>query len=122
MHIEDSVQASARLSLLISRFVRDHYQEFLSFEKTKIYYDNGQIEISKILASVFTVLLPEVEIKRVVPSDYRLFQAADMFCSMELIRLKADASAISASEMEFFGSIRDLKKNYLNPLDVYEWN
>ena len=91
-------------------------------EKTKIYYDNGQIEISKILASVFTVLLPEVEIKRVVPSDYRLFQAADMFCSMELIRLKAEASAISASEMEFFGSIRDLKKNYLNPLDVYEWN
>ncbi len=108
--------------MLISRFVRNHYQEFLSFEKTKIYYDNGQIEISKILASVFTVLLPEVEIKRVVPSDYRLFQAADMFCSMELIRLKADASAISASEMEFFGSIRDLKKNYLNPLDVYEWN
>ena len=45
-----------------------------------------------------------------------------MFCSMELIRLKADASAISASEMEFFGSIRDLKKSYLNPLDVYEWN
>ena len=121
-HIEDSVQASARLSLLISRFVRDHYQEFLSFKKTKIYYDNGQIEISKILASVFTVLLPEVEIKRVVPSDYRLFQAADMFCSMELIRLKAEASAISASETEFFGSIRDLKKNYLNPLDVYEWN
>ena len=121
-HIEDSVQASARLSLLISRFIREHYQEFLSYEKTKIYYDNGQIEISKILASVFTVLLPEVEIRRVVPSDYRLFQAADMFCSMELIRLKAAESAISASEMEFFGNIRDLKKNYLKPLDILEWN
>ena len=121
-HIDDSVQASARLSLLISRFIRDHYQDFLSFEKTKIYYDNGQIEISKILASVFTILLPEIEIRRVTPSDYRLFQAADMFCSMELIRLKSEASAISASEFEFFGNIRDLKKNYLNPLKVYEWN
>ena len=120
-HIEDSVQVSVRLSLLISRFVREHYQEFLSYDKTKIYYDNGQIEISKILASVFTVLLPEVEIKRVTPSDYRLFQAADMICSMELIRLKAKASAISASELEFFGNMRDLKKNYLNPLDVHEW-
>ena len=121
-HIDDSVQASARLSLQISRFIRDHYQDFLSFEKTKIYYDNGQIEISKILASVFTVLLPEIEIRRVTPSDYRLFQAADMFWSMELIRLKSEASAISASELEFFGNIRDLKKNYLNPLKVYEWN
>ncbi len=120
-HIDDSVQASARLSLLISRFIREHYQDFLAFEKTKIYYDNGQTEISKILASVFTVLLPEIEIRRVTPSDYRLFQAADMFCSMELIRLKSEASAISASEMEFFGSIRDLKKNYLNPLRAYKW-
>ena len=121
-HIDDSVQASARLSLLISRFIRDHYQDFISFEKIKIYYDNGQIEISKILASVFTVLLPEIEIRRVTPSDYRLFQAADMICSMELIRLKSEASAVSASELEFFGNIRDLKKNYLNPLKVYEWN
>lgn len=110
------------MSLLISRFIRNHYQDFLSFEKTKIYYDNGQIEISKILASVFTILLPEIEIRRVTPSDYRLFQAADMFCSMELIRLKSEASAISASEFEFFGNVRDLKKNYLNPLKVYEWN
>ena len=39
----------------------------------------------------------------------------------EKIDTKAEASAISASEMEFFGSIRDLK-NYLNPLDVYEWH
>ena len=70
--------------------------------------------------SVFTVLLPETEIRRVTPSDYRLFQAADMFCSMELIRLKSEASAISASELEFFGNILDLKKNYLNPLKVYE--
>ena len=121
-HIEDSVQVSVRLSLLISRFVREHYQDLLSYEKVKIYYDNGQIEISKILASVFTALLPEVEIRRVIPSDYRLFQAADMLCSMELIRLKAEASAISASEQEFFGNIRDLKKNYLNPLRKFEWN
>ena len=119
-HIEDSVHSSARLSLLISRFVREHYPLFLSHEKAKIYYDNGQIEISKILASVFTVLLPEVEIKRVLPSEYRLFQAADMFCSLELIRLKEAAAALSASEIEFFGNIRDLKKNYLKPLEAYK--
>ena len=120
-HIEDSVQATARLSVLISRFIKDHYSEFLSFSKVKIYYDNGQIKLSRLLASVFSVLLQQFEIKKVTPSDYRLFQAADMFCSMELIRLKLEASAISPSELEFFGNLRDLKKNYLRPLHRYEW-
>ena len=87
----------------------------------KIYYDNGQVEVTKLLASVFTILLPRVEMRKVIPSDYRLFQVADMLCSMELIRLKLDASAVSASEMEFFGNIRDLKKNYLKPLEKLEW-
>ena len=85
----------------------------------KIYYDNGQIELSRLLASVFSVLLPQFEVKRVTPSDYRLFQAADMFCSMELIRLKLESSAIT--ELEFFGNLRDLKKNYLKPLQKFEW-
>ena len=120
-HIEDSVQATARLSVLISRFIKEHYSEFLSFSKVKIYYDNGQIELSRLLASVFSVLLQQFEIKRVTPSDYRLFQAADMFCSMELIRLKLEASAITTSELEFFGNLRDLKKNYLKPLQKFEW-
>ena len=120
-HIEDSVQASARLSSSISRFIRDNYSEFLSFSNVKIYYDNGQIELSRLLASVFSALLSDFEIKKVTPSDYRLFQVADMFCSMELLRLKIEDSAISPSEMEFFGNLSDLKKNYLKPLKRFEW-
>ena len=120
-HIEDSIAATARLSLLISRFIKDHLEEILPYGTVKIYYDNGQTEVTRILVSVFTALLPEVQMKKVMPSDYRLFQAADMFCSMELVRLKLDASALSPSEMEFFGSIRDLKKNYLKPLTKFEW-
>ena len=120
-HIEDSVQATARLSVLISRFVKDHYAEFLSFDKIKVYYDNGQIELSRLLASVFSILFPEFEIKRVIPSDYRLFQAADMLCSMYLVSLKLEANTLSESEKEFFGNIRDLKKNYLKPLAKLDW-
>ena len=54
-------------------------------------------------------------------SDYRLFQTADLFCSMELVRLKVKNNIVSASEMEFFGNLRDLKKNYLKPLHKKEW-
>ena len=120
-HIEDSVQAVAKLSKQISQFIKEHYNDFLSFEKVKIYYDNGQVELTKLLVSVFTILLPRVEMRKVLPSDYRLFQAADMFCSMELIRLKIATSTVSTSEIDFFGNIRDLKKNYLKPLEKLEW-
>ncbi len=120
-HIGDSVEAVTKLSKQISSFVRDHYREFISFDIVKIYYDNGQVEITKLLASVFTVLLPNVFIKKVIPSDYRLFQAADMLCSMELLKLKIESSSISESESEFFGNMRDLKKNYLKPLQRKQW-
>ncbi len=120
-HIEDSVQAVTNLSKQISSFIRNHYQELIGFDIVKIYYDNGQVEITKLLASVFTILLPNVEIKRVIPSDYRLFQAADLLCSMELLKLKIESASVSESEREFFGNMRDLRKNYLKPLKRKQW-
>ena len=121
-HIGDTVEMSAKLSKQLSQFITLHLKEFLNPESIKIYYDNGQIEVTRILVSVFNALLPRIEIKKVLPSDYRLFQAADMLCTMELVKMKLDNSALSVSELEFFGNIRDLKKNYLNQLKKYEWN
>ncbi len=66
-HISDLVEATGKLSRQISIFVREHYGEFLSFGDVKIYYDNGQVEVSKILSSVFNALLPKVEFRKVVP-------------------------------------------------------
>ncbi len=56
-----------------------------------------------------------------MPSEYKLFQAADLLCTMSLIRLKLENNLFSKSEMAFFGNIRDLKKNYLKPLSKKEW-
>lgn len=47
------------------------------------------------------------------PVDYKLFQIADLICTMELLAEKADTNSFSRSEMEFFDNIRDFKKNYL---------
>lgn len=44
-----------------------------------------------------------------------------MLCSMELLQLKIDNSIVSASEKEFFGNMRDLKKNYLKQIKKSEW-
>lgn len=54
------------------------------------------------------------------PSDYSLLQAADMICTLELLCAKVSDSALSRSEREFFGGVRDLKKNYLKPLAKME--
>lgn len=47
------------------------------------------------------------------PSDYRLFQVADMICTFELLKLKIENNSFSKSERIFFGSLNDLKRNYL---------
>ncbi len=112
-HIEDIVEATGKLSKLISIFIREHYDFLLSFDLVKIYYDNGQVELNKILSTLFNAFLPRVEFRKVKPSDYRLFQVADMICTFELLKLKIKNHTFSKSEQKFFGSVNDLKRNYL---------
>ena len=107
------VHASGILAKEIAGFLRDNYDMLTAYDCVKVYYDNGQIELTKILSSVFNAILSNVEFKRVYPADYKLFQVADMICTFKLINLKLEQKELSKSEMIFFGNSRDLKKNYL---------
>lgn len=120
-HIEDRVEATGKLAKIIGGFIRDNYEEFMSYDVVKIYYDNGQVEVNKILSSVFNALLQNVEFRKVLPSEYKLFQVADLCCTFELIRLKLENTELSKSEQRFFGNTKDLKKNYLKPLAKKEF-
>ncbi len=117
-HISDSVEAAGKLSKKISSFIRENYDFFLSFDRVKVYYDNGQIEVSRIISSVFNSWLDNVEFRRVIPSEYRLFQVADLVCTMVLAELKMNSHALSKSEIAFFQDERTLRKNYLKPLSA----
>ena len=88
----------------------------MSFDIVKIYYDNGQVEVNKILSSVFNVLLDNVEFRKVMPADYRLFQVADLVCTLQLLEIKLEHHSLSNSEKLFFENERILKKKYLKPL------
>ena len=120
-HIIDSVEATGKLSKQISQFIKDHYNEFLVYDDVKIYYDNGQVEVSKLLSSVFNAFLANPIFRKVMPSDYKLFQVADFICTMELVTLKLKDKLFSKSELNFFGNERDLKQNYLKALKKKEW-
>ncbi len=115
-HISDEVEAAGKLAKQLSRFLQDNMSMFASYDTVKVYYDNGQIELNKILSSVFNIFLDNVEFRKVIPSDYRLFQIADLVCTLQLLVLKCDNHVLSNSEKRFFENDRTLKKNYIKPL------
>lgn len=116
-HIEDPLRLTLALTKQLSAFIRDEYNFFSMYDQIIVYYDNGQVELNKILASVFAVMLPHVVFRKVFPADYRLFQVADLVCTLELVKLKYQQHTLSHSEEIFFGSMKDMKKNYLKPLE-----
>lgn len=112
----DDIVMTAKLSKAIAEALRKNTAFIGTFDKIVVYYDNGQIELTKILTSVFNTLYSSVEFRRVEPLNYKLFQVADMICTMELLAAKIEDNTMSKSECEFFGSARDFKKEYLKGL------
>ena len=105
-----------RLTREVSQFIQANLGYFTSFDEVIAYYDNGQTEISRVLTTVFTTLLFEVDFRPAAPSAYRLFQATDMICTLELLRAKLLDKTLTKSESSFFYKPQELKKNYLTPL------
>ena len=92
--------------------------DFLSdFDKIIVYYDNGQIELSAILNAVFSIKFFNVEFRKAEPQKYRLLQAADFICSMELLRIKRQEKRLSKSEERFFYKPQELKKTFLKSVE-----
>ena len=113
----DRIRLKTRLARELSGFLRDHMEYFLSFDHVIVYYDNGQAPVTELIGTVFGSVFFDVDFRKVIPSDYRLFQSTDLICTLELAAKKADEGKLSRSEEIFFESKRKLKKNWLNQLD-----
>ena len=100
-------------------FLIAHNADFDSFDKFKIYYDNGQAQVKELLREAFAIYSAKVEfISEVFPARYRLFQVADLACAIELVRMKLDsAQRMTESENAFFGGEKMFRKGYLKPLE-----
>lgn len=114
--VNDNVELAGRLSKEIATFIRNNYSEFLKYDIVKVYYDNGQVEVTKILSSVLNSLLINVEFRKVMPANYRLFQVADLVCTIKLTELKMLDKTLRKSEKLIFDNERAFKKNYLKPI------
>jgi len=102
-----------RINRHLFNFLKDNLDVLLPCERIVIYYDNGQMDLTKILASAFDTVVGDVEFKKAVPVKYKLSQAADMLCTLELLSIKSEQKLLSNSELLFFKSSKELSKSYL---------
>ena len=96
----------------------DNLGYFQGFDDVKIYYDNGQRTIAHALhrAMDFALAKDAVVYRAAVPENYRLSQAADYICTMELVALRYRDGEPSATDEKFFGSWSQFKKGILREI------
>ncbi|MDR0221168.1 MAG: DUF3800 domain-containing protein [Lachnospiraceae bacterium] len=111
-----NIDLNIQLTKQLSTFLKKHLEILISYDRIVVYYDYGQKELTNILVSVFGTVLNNVEFKNILPANYKLLQAADMFCTLELLSLKAEKKLLSKSELSFFASAKYLRKAYLDTL------
>lgn len=105
-----------KLRAEIAKLVNKNLTFLLGFDCVKIYYDNGQTEVTKLLKTIFENNLSNVKWRKAEPSKYKMSQVADLACTTQLLELKDKTSSLSKSEKVFFGTRRNLKKKYLIPM------
>lgn len=109
-----------KLDSAIAKDISDFFDRnsifFKSFDKIILYYDYGQIELSKILNHMMALHFVNYEIKKILPQNYKLFQVADFACSIELIAKKIESKKLTKSETLIFNSKNSFKKDFLKEL------
>lgn len=93
----------------------DHLDFFQAFDDVKVYYDNGQDIVKKALDQSFGFALSKgvLERRKTSMTDYRLEQAADYLCAIELAAIKYAAKEDGETYNKFLGGIGPFKKNWL---------
>ncbi|WEV67399.1 DUF3800 domain-containing protein [Bifidobacterium sp. ESL0769] len=89
----------------LTNFIRENREYFSNFQQIKIYYDFGQRNLGSIIHDVFeqelsaSIVLFKAHVK---PENYKLFQAADMVCTLSLLNLKLSENLLTNSDKTFF--------------------
>ena len=83
-----------------------------------IFDDDGQYVVTKALhdAVEYALSTNAVMYKDGSPKDYRLAQAADLVCTIELTALKFEAKEATKTDERFFGAHSSFKKNWLKKI------
>ena len=115
--IVDNVALSGRIAKEIRLMLTKHDTFFRQYSQIIVYYDNGQTELSTVLNAVFSSYFAEVTFRKATPQQYRLLQATDFICTMELLKIKKQENRLTPSEQKFFYKPQELSKTFLKSLE-----
>ena len=111
---DDALYNYLSKNLVVSLVENTEY--FSTFDKIKIYYDNGQKLLKKLIQECFTLSFQDISLENIDPHDYMLFQVADYISTLELVNINYQNKHITNSELYFFGSYGDFKRNYFKQI------
>ena len=121
--VTSSDQIVKRLGEDLSGFLSEHRKELSEFDRVKIYYDCGQSPVTNLLHRSF-VAIPSVRVEfaqAVKPECYRLFQIADLVCTVRFIDEKIRVGeGMTPSEFKFFGGPKEFRHNVLRYIKAKE--
>lgn len=112
--VNSARQIVEKLQSQLGTFLEGKSVEFADVDSVKVYYDCGQSPITKLLQDTFTAKLDKrVEFAQGVrPERYKLFQLADLICTVKLVQTKiAKGLGLSDDEFRFFGGPRKFLRN-----------
>ena len=116
----DAGQLESRMTRDISMFVKKHMPFLQGFDRIILYYDNGQSIINRLINTALVAELSNCEIRKVYPHEYRLFQVADLICTLKLIKTKLDSGTMSKSEKLIFHSRKDFYRDFIRRIEKKE--
>lgn len=116
----DADDLDAKLTKAIKTAVLKSKEYWDDFDKIIIYYDNGQNALKRVLNITFNSLFSDVEVRKIQPADYRLFQIADLICTLELTASKIEFGSFSNTEYQFFHGSHEFKKEYYRKIKKKE--
>ena len=93
----------------------DELEYFQSFDKVKVYYDDGQNMVASALHAAVEYALSKESVlyRKTKSSDFLLSQAADMICTLELTACKFHNHESTSTDEKMFGSASSFKNNYM---------
>ncbi len=112
-NFDSPLKLQAAMAREMDFFFKENLSYFQSFPEIVLYYDNGQHELNSILNLLLATNFNSYEIRKVLPNEYKLFQVADLICTVELLAHKMQSQNFTRSEQLIFHTKRDFKKDFL---------
>lgn len=119
-YVDSSLQIISHLKEQLETFIHEKHDFLTSLGTVKVYYDCGQSPVTNLLHDVFSSIGCRVEFAQgVEPKAYKLFQIADLICTLTLIEQKlAKGERMTDSEHRFFGGPKAFSHNIMRKISA----